>query len=121
MRALYFGLALACVLVLSAGRAVAQESTAESAEPVLDAVELPVSLERIKRRLDKLPETKEGRSLLRLNYYIDVYGRAPGINVFESFDLHTGPIPYGAPSHYELLSAATPPQWRQKGGVSIPR
>jgi hypothetical protein len=114
-------LALACVLVSPDGHAAAQESTADSGESVLDAVELPVSLERIKRRLDKLPETEESRSLLRLNYYIDVYGRAPKINVFEDFDLHTGPIPYGVPSHYELLSAATPPQWRQKGSVTFSR
>ena len=126
MRTTYLGVVIlvACALALSAGRAVAQEPTPDddAGAPALDAIELPVSLERIKRRLAELPETTEGRNLLRLSYYIEVYGRAPAIKVVDGFDLHTGPIPYGSPTHREMLGAMTPRHWRPGAATfSIPR
>ncbi len=70
----------------------------------LPAAKLPVSLERIKRRLDRLTPTHEERSLLRLSDYIEVYGRLPRIDLVQGFDVHNGPVPYGAPTHAELLA-----------------
>ena len=64
----------------------------------------PVSLERIKRQLDRLPPTHEERSLLRLSSYIEVYGRLPRIDLVQGFDVHNGPVPYGVPTHAELLA-----------------
>lgn len=71
----------------------------------LPADELPVSRDRIKRQLDRLPPTQQERSLLRLNYYIDVYGRSPRINIVRGFDVYNGPVPYGSPTHGEMLEA----------------
>ncbi len=76
----------------------------------LPAEEQPVSLQRIKRKLAQLAPTQS--SLLRLDYYIEVYGRAPKINVLQAFDVHNGPVPYGAPTHAELLGLIRPPESR---------
>ncbi len=77
----------------------------------LPAEELPVSLDRIKRQLDRLPPTHE-RSLLRLSYYIEVYGRLPRIDLVQGFDVHNGPVPYGVPTHAELLAVMSPREFR---------
>ena len=70
--------------------------------------ELPVSLERIKRKVARLGPAQS--SLLRLDYYVQVYGRAPKIDVLKAFDVHSGPVPDGAPTHAELLSLILPPE-----------
>ena len=73
---------------------------------------LPVSLERIKRQLDRLPLMHDERSLLRLSYYIEVYGRLPRIDLVQGFDVHNGPVPFGAPTHAELLAVMSPREFR---------
>ena len=52
--------------IIAAGPATAQES---SETPWFDAEALPISLERIKRQLDRLPVRDEERNLLYLSYY----------------------------------------------------
>jgi len=89
---------------------VAAQQVAEPA--LLPAVELPVNLERVKQKLAALPATEEERSRLRLAFYLDVYGRAPRFNPLEGFDIHTGPIPFGAPSHADLRDFWTPEAFR---------
>ena len=42
--------------------------------------------------------------VLRLNFYVQVYGRAPELNLLESFDVHNSPIPYGVPLHNEMMA-----------------
>ena len=79
--------------------------------PLLQAVELPVNLERLKRKLAALPASEEGRSLLKLNFYVEVYGRAPRIDPLEGFDIHTGPVPYGPPTHADMLRLWTPEEF----------
>ena len=86
-----------------------QVPTGEQSEP-LPAEELPVSLERIKRKLAHLGPAQS--SLLRLDYYVEVYGRAPKIDVLQAFDVHSGPVAYGAPTHAELLSLILPAESR---------
>ncbi len=75
---------------------------------VLEAEELGVSLSRIRRRLDALPSASEARSLLRLNYYVQVYGRTPPLDLFYDFDIHNSPISYGVPLHNEMLAVMHP-------------
>lgn len=83
------------------------------AEPApLPSVELPVNLERLKRKLAALPASDDERSLLRLAFYLDVYGRAPRLNPLDGFDIHTGPIPFGSPSQADLRSVGTPAAFR---------
>ncbi len=74
--------------------------------------ELPVSLERIKQQLDRLPPTHEERSLLRLSYYVEVYGRLPRIDLVQGFDVHNGPVPFGVPTDAELLAIMSPREFR---------
>ena len=77
----------------------------EQADP-LPAEELPASLERIKRKQAQVGPAQS--SLLRLDYYVEVYGRAPKIDVLQDFDVHSGPVPYGAPTHAGLLGLIPP-------------
>ena len=64
------------------------------------------------RQLDRLPPNHEERSLLRLSSYIEVYGRLPRIDLVQGFDVHNGPVPYGAPTHAELLAVMSPRELR---------
>ena len=90
--------------------AAAQAPDTGSARPV---AELPVSLERMQRRIDEIARAGDDTVLLRLTSYVDVFARAPGIELFRpTFDLELGPIPYGAPTHGEMIAAMTPRQWR---------
>jgi hypothetical protein len=76
----------------------------------LPAIELPINLERVKRQLEALPGSEEARSRLKLEFYINVYARAPRFDPLEGFDIHTGLVPYGAPSHAEMMR-----QWAPRG------
>ena len=115
---------LALVLTVGSGvvpgrllaRSQGQDSSAHQPAP-LRAEELPVSLERIKRKLAQVPPSREFH--LRLDYYIEVYGRAPQLDIFESFDLHNGPVPYGAPTHSDMVQHATPQEFRSPPILSL--
>ena len=79
----------------------------------LNVVEFPVSLERIKRQLARLPVITSGRNTLRLRSFITVSAPAPRINVFEGYDLHNGPVPYGTPTHAAMRAVTTPIEFRR--------
>ena len=50
---------------------------------------------------------------LHIRYTIDVYGAAPQIEFFTKQDnLQTGPVPYGAPTHREMINQVTPQEFR---------
>ena len=98
---------LPIIVVLLAAPAMPTRAGQVEGPEVLSATELPVLLERVRRKLDRLPSSQAERNLLRLSYYIEVYGRAPDLNLLEGFDIHNGPVPY-ATSHRELLGVATP-------------
>ncbi len=93
----------------------AQEPDTETAVGTVDASALPVSLERIKRRMAATEPTQEGRrGLLNLSFYVDVYARAPAIELLRNFDLDSDSVSYGSPTHREMLEAATPREWRPR-------
>ncbi len=92
------------VLTATVARGAGQET--ESA--VLDAEDLGISLARIQRKLDRLPDGAQARSLLRLNYYVQVYAKAPPLTLFRGFDVHNGPVPYGTPMHNDMLNVMHP-------------
>ena len=94
--------------------AAAQAPEAETAVETADASRLPVSLERIKRRM-AAERTREGRrGLLDLNFYVDVYARAPAIEILRDFDPDSETVSYGSPTHREMLEASTPREWRPR-------
>ena len=80
---------------------------------LLHAEELPVSLARIRRKLEEAPPSHT--FLLRLEVYVEVVGKAPAFHIFEGFDLHTGPVPYGAPTHSDMMRHVTPQEFRTPG------
>ena len=96
------------VLMAWAGPAAAQGTASTAAGAVLAAEDLGISLARIQQKLDRLPDGEEARSLLRLNYYVQVYAKAPPLTLFQGVDLHNSPIPYGVPLHREMLSVMRP-------------
>ena len=116
MRPTLFSFAVALGIGLAAPvAAAAQEPDAETAVEAVDASALPVPLERIKRRMAATERTQEGRrGLLDLNFYVDVYARAPAIELLRDFDLDSETVSYGSPTHREMLEAATPREWRPR-------
>ena len=106
--------AFAAVTVLAIASSVALPVFAQDA-PASGEVNvklLPISLHRIQRELQQSAST-ESHECLRLRYQIDVYGRAPAIELFtEADNLRNGPVPYGAPTHRQMLEMMTPQEFR---------
>jgi hypothetical protein len=101
--------------VLAAGPVWAQGATQNSADPEGAArhEELPVSLERIRRELASAPRTTERRDGLRLQYYVEVYGKAPKLELFTpDMNLTTAPVRYGGMTHQEFMSVVTPEEFK---------
>ncbi|MCE2540100.1 MAG: hypothetical protein J4G16_06855 [Acidobacteria bacterium] len=114
---------VAMVAVLLAPPAVAEQQPASIDEATIDTRILPVSLDRIRRRMAALP-ADEDRLLLRLTTRINVYARAQAVEVLEGFNVESwtsllggrtgGAIAYGSPTHNETVNAMTPEFWRQR-------
>jgi hypothetical protein len=112
--------AAALLLVLSlAGPAGAgqQEPAAPPAgageqRSTVDVDRLPLNLNRISRQLKHAADLEE-RDGLNLRYTIQIYGAAPPLDIFnEETNLVNGPVPYGAPTHRELIDHVTPREFR---------
>jgi hypothetical protein len=89
-----------------------EPSAPRPAESTIDVSRLPLNLERIQREL-RASTIREERDGLTLRYQVDVYGRAPEIDLFGPEDnLTTGPVPYGAPTHQEMIEHVTPREFR---------
>ena len=55
----------------------------------------------------------EDRYGLKIRYQVDVYGKAPRIELFTKDDnLTSGPAPYGAPTHRDFMNQVTPIEYR---------
>lgn len=97
----WIGIVLTLILVGGVSMVgAAQEATDQTPA---DADSLGVSFDRIKYKLDKLPDKDEVSELLRLDFYVDVFARAPEIDYFQDFDLQNSPISDGVPMDNELL------------------
>jgi hypothetical protein len=73
---------------------------------------LPIDVGRIQRELRQSAERSENEGL-RLRYFVDVYGQAPPLVIFGPQDnLVDGPVPYGAPTHREMVEHVTPIDYR---------
>lgn len=94
---------------VAGGRAGAQAAAAEDA---IDVSRLPIDLERIHREL-RASNVREERDGLNLRYYVEVYGQSPRIVIFgPDANLTHGPVPYGGPTHREMLEQMTPQEFR---------
>jgi hypothetical protein len=87
-------------------------ASAADAQGDVDVSRLPVNLERIHRELQR-STIREEREGLNLRYVVEVYGRAPAIVLFGPKDnLVHGPVPYGAPTHRDMIEHVTPKEFR---------
>jgi hypothetical protein len=83
-----------------------------AAQSSVDVSKLPVNLERIQRQLQQ-STVREDRNGLNLRYVVEVYGQAPRIELFtQQENLQSGPVPYGAPTHQQMIEAITPREYR---------
>jgi hypothetical protein len=72
--------------------------------------ELPVSLDRIRRKLSQAPPSKT--TGLKLEYYVEVYGKSPRLDFLAEFDAASGAVQYGSPTHREFLDLVTPQEFK---------
>jgi hypothetical protein len=104
----------AALIVLSlAAPALAQDGVRVARESrAADVEQLPISLQRIQRELRQARDL-EAREGLNLRYTIQIYGSAPPLQIFSEDDnLVHGPVPYGAPTHQEIINHITPKEYR---------
>ena len=88
-----------------AGAASAQQTS-------VDVKRLPLDLNKVTRQLRQSAASESGNAL-HIRYSVDVYGQAPRIDLFTKQDnLATGPVPYGAPTHREMIEHVTPIEYR---------
>ena len=86
-------------------------SAVHAADPI-DVNRLPLNRTRIHHALQQ-STIREERQGLNLRYTVDVYAPAPPIVLFSREDnLVNGPVPYGAPTHREMLEQMTPKEYR---------
>jgi hypothetical protein len=90
---------------------LAQPVFAQKAEGI-DVSRLPLNFERLERNL-RISTSTEERDGLNIRYLIQIYGQAPPIIVWRKEDnLVYGPVPYGAPTHREIIEHITPREYR---------
>lgn len=78
----------------------------------VDVTRLPIDLAKVTREL-RQSAVNESHNGLHIRYTVDVYGQAPRIEFFTKQDnLASGPVPYGAPSHQEMINHVTPQEYR---------
>jgi hypothetical protein len=108
-------ISLIVLLLVPAALSAQEPSTAPSAQeqqPAVDINRLPIDVGRIQRELRLSTERNENEGL-QLRYFIDVYGQAPPLVLFGPEDnLVDGPVPYGAPTHREMINQNTPIDYR---------
>ena len=108
------------LVVLPAAPALAGAGQAAEGGGSFDAAALPVSIDRIRRQLDRLPAGDDAGDILRLRFYVRVNAPAPEavvLDVFDGFDLRNAPPRYGSPVHTEMRALTTPLRHRFRNGT----
>ena len=86
--------------------------SASTTDSAIDVSRLPLDLHRIERQLRQTSEREDSEGL-RLRYFIDVYAKVPRIELFAPGEnLTTAPVPWGAPTHRDMLQVMTPKEFR---------
>lgn len=99
-------------LPLARASQTAASTTAPRTEQTLDVDKLPVSVVRVRSRLSTLPPY-DPDGALRLDFFVDVYGRSPSLDLFTGIDLSgKGGVQYGPMTHSEFLEFVTPKAFR---------
>jgi len=112
------GLAAALPPAFAQGAAPDRPGRPEDADPGealqsdVEVNRLPLDLQRVHRGL-RQPTVRMKRDGLDLRYVIEVFGQAPPLVVFTKEDnLAYGQVPYGAPTHREMMEHVTPKEYR---------
>jgi len=100
----WFGNVLTLVLIVGAPTAGMGQETPNAS---VETEALGVSFDRIKYKLDTLLDRDEVSSLLQLDFYVEVYAKAPEADYFQGFNLQNSPIADGVPMADELMKAIT--------------
>lgn len=77
----------------------------------VDPTRMGVDLSRIKRGLAEAATEEASDDPLRLRFRVEVVGIAPKIDLLEGFNVE-GAVPYGPPTHDEVLNVLTPQEYR---------
>jgi hypothetical protein len=94
-------------LLLAAAPAFAQQDRGFDRQ--IDVDRLPIDIQRIQRQVRQAAADREQHDGLNLRYQVEVFGRAPELKLFTPEDnLTTGPVPYGAPTHQQMIDHVTP-------------
>jgi hypothetical protein len=107
-------ISLIALLLVPAASSGQEKNTAQPAQeqPAVDVDRLPIDIGRIQRELRQSAGRNESKGL-QLQYFVDVYGQAPPLVIFGPEDnLVEGPVPYGAPTHREMINQNTPIDYR---------
>lgn len=97
-------------LLLVASFALPAWAFAQEGQAV-DATKMGVDLARIKRELVAAAGAEtQSNDPLRLRFRVEVVGTAPKIDLFGDFKVD-GPVPYGSPTHDEVLNVLTPQEF----------
>jgi len=103
---------MTCRLIAIAALLSSALALPATAQDTVDVGKLPVNLDRIQRQLQQT-SVREERDGLNLRYVVDVFGRAPQIELFtKQENLKDGPVPYGAPTHRQMIEQITPQEYR---------
>jgi hypothetical protein len=98
---------LIALLIFGGARAASAQQTS------VDVKRLPIDLIKVTRDLRQAAATESQNNGLHIRYRVDVYGQSPRIELFTKQDnLDNGPVPYGAPSHQDMINHVTPQEYR---------
>jgi len=87
-------------------------ASASAQQVVIDASKLPINVERLQKKLRESAVREQG-SGLTLRYTVDVFAKAPSIEIITPQDnLRFGPTPNTAPTHQDMMNIVTPREFR---------
>jgi hypothetical protein len=90
----------------------AQQAAPATSGSDIDVSKLPLNLTRLQTKLQATVQREEAGGP-RIRYSIDVFGTAPRFKLLTREDnLRDGPVPYGAPTHQDMMNYATPMEFR---------
>jgi hypothetical protein len=92
-----------------------QEKPAAPQQPT--PADLPVSLDRIQKALEKTPKLRFDQNNKPV-FRVQVFGPKPTIEDILGPDFAKGPVPYGGMTHQEFLSLVTPKEFQGYAGYS---
>lgn len=109
-------IAIAMTVLLTPGPASAQAQSSGATQGA--QAELPVSLDRIRKGLEKeptlwlLPRSRDDIP----RFYLEIIGKPTFETFLKDFDLVNGPVPFSSPTHSEFLSMVTPKELYSSAG-----